>query len=97
MYELVLVLDTSVSEDSRKKLFEKIEKNIKESGRTENTTDMGKKMLVYPIKKKQDGHFWLLTLSMSGKEAASLTAKLKLEESILRMLLVKKDIYTKKT
>lgn len=91
MYELMLVLDTIVTEENRKKLFAKIEKLVGMDGKVDSTSDLGKKNLAYKIKNKQEGHYWLLTVSMSGKEAASLTGKLKMEESILRMLLVKKE------
>ncbi len=91
MYELMLILESETSEENRKKLFTKIEKAIEESGKISEIKDLGKKTLAYPIKKKQDGHYWLLMISMSGKEAASLTDKLKQEDSVLRMLLIKRD------
>ena len=91
MYELMLILESETSEESRKKLFAKVEKAIEESGKISEIKDLGKKTLAYPIKKKQDGHYWLLMISMSGKEAASLTDKLKQEDSVLRMLLIKRD------
>ena len=91
MYELTLILESETSEESRKKLFAKVEKAIEESGKISEIKDLGKKTLAYPIKKKQDGHYWLLMISMSGKEAASLTDKLKQEDSVLRMLLIKRD------
>lgn len=88
---MMLILDSGTSEESRKKIFTKIEKAVEESGKVTETKDLGKKILSYPINKKQDGHYWLLTMSASGKEAATLTDKLKQEESVLRMLLIKKD------
>ncbi len=91
MYELMLILESETSEENRKKLFTKIEKAIEVPGKISEIKDLGKKTLAYPIKKKQDGHYWLLMMSMSGKEAASLTDKLKQEDSVLRMLLIKKD------
>lgn len=91
MYELMLILESETSEENRKKLFTKIEKAIEAPGKISEIKDLGKKTLAYPIKKKLDGHYWLLMMSMSGKEAASLTDKLKQEDSVLRMLLIKKD------
>jgi small subunit ribosomal protein S6 len=57
----------------------------------EKTSDWGKKELAYPIKKKNDGYYFLLAVKLPKKTPAELDTKLKLEEGLLRYLLVKKD------
>ena len=88
LYELMLVLDVSASETERKKLFEKIEKAISGEGKITDKIDLGKKTLAYPVKKKKEANYWLLKLETVGKEAALLSNKLRLEELVLRLLLV---------
>lgn len=88
-YELVLILKTSVSEEGRKKIIEEIKKLLPTSEKKFEVKDFGKRQLSYPIKKEKEGNYYLLTLNMEGKEAASLNSKLKLNEGVLRYLLVR--------
>lgn len=89
-YELMIVLPTSLPEKDEKKILEEVKKNLKGEGKIEETTHFGKRKLAYPIKKENEGNYWLLNLTIDGKEASGLTQKLKSEEKILRHLLLRK-------
>ena len=91
LYELMLLLKPSATADDEKKITEQIGKLIKTYGKIVSSASLGKKPLAYPIKKEVSGVYLLLTLELAGKEANRITEKLKLEELILRHLLVKKD------
>ncbi len=91
-YELTLVIDPDLTGDDQKKQITKIKKIIEDSkGKVEKTNDWGKRELAYPIKKKNEGYYFLLVVKLSEKLPAELDNKLKLEESLLRYLLVKKE------
>lgn len=90
-YELMLILDIVLSEELRLKLFDKIEKTVSGEGKITDKIDLGKKHLAYPINNKKEGNYWLLKIVMTGNEASTLTAKLKLDETIIRSLLIKLD------
>jgi len=91
-YELVLVLDPDLTEGDRKKEIAKVNKIIEElKGKVEKTDEWGQKELAYPIKKKNLGYYFLLDLKLSLSAPAQIDGKLKLEEGIIRYLLVKKE------
>jgi len=91
-YELVLVIDPEVSEEDQKKLVNKVKKIIKDlKGKVEKTDEWGKRELAYPIKKKNLGYYFLLAVKLPPAVPAQIENKLKLEEKIIRYLLVKKE------
>lgn len=57
----------------------------------EKTDEWGKKELIYPIKKKNLGYYFLLELKLPPNGPGEIESKLKLEERIIRYLLVKKE------
>jgi len=91
-YELTLILEGKASVAKKKKLIDKIEKIIKElRGKIVGHEDWGEKEFRYPIKKKDTGIYLFFELELESKAAKDLLPKLKLEEEILRYLLVRKD------
>lgn len=91
-YELVLILNTSLAKDEQEKILVKIKKIIEDiDGKVGETNEWGKRGLTYPVKKQKEGIYFLLTLELPGKEAKGVEEKLKLEEAVLRHLLVRKE------
>lgn len=91
-YELVLVIDPDLAEGDRKKEITKVKKIIEGlKGKVEKTDEWGKRELAYPIKKKNLGYYFLLVLKLPNKAPVQVDNKLKLEEGIIRYLLVKKE------
>jgi small subunit ribosomal protein S6 len=90
-YELTIVLDGKATAAKKKAAVEKIQKIITTfKGKVEKVDDWGKKELAYKIGKSDSGVFLLFSLELSGEGAKALPNKLKLEEEIIRYLLVKK-------
>lgn len=89
-YELVLIFKTSVSEDNRKKTIEELKKLLKTSEKVD-VKDWGKRQFAYPINKEKEGNYYLLTIDAEGKEVAEVGSKLKLNENVLRYLLVRQE------
>ena len=91
-YELTLVLRPSLTEDAREKILKKIEKLAEEAkGKAEPPVLWGKKVLAYPIKKEKEGVYTFFSLSLEGGETLPLERKIRMEEGILRHLLVRKN------
>ena len=95
-YELTLILDPDLTTDTQKKLITKIKKLVEDppvggKGKVEKTDDWGKKDFAYPIAKKSFGYYTLLAFSSSGEAVVTIDKKLKLEEGILRYLLIKME------
>jgi len=89
-YELMLVLKSSVTDEEEKKIFAQIGKALN-SHKLGKPEFIGKKNLAYPIKKEKEGKYWLLEIEGEGKEAHGFFEKLKLEETVLRYLVIRKD------
>lgn len=91
-YELTLVLDADSSSENQKKQIEKIKKTIEENkGKVQSEEDWGKKEFAYPINKKKSGVYLLLNLKISAPDIQKVDKKLKIEEGVLRHLILRKE------
>lgn len=91
-YELTLVVDPDLTSEKQKKLVAKTQKIITDlKGKISKTEDWGKKELTYPIKKKTLGYYFFLETKLPEKGPAEIEKKLKLEEGIIRYLLIRSE------
>lgn len=91
-YDLTFILSSALAKEEQDKEITKIKKFIEDAGGKAGKLDeWGKKELTFPIKKQLEGNFFNLGLELEGKEAKATEDKLKLEEKILRHLLVRKE------
>lgn len=88
VYELMVVVNPSENVEG---LVTKVEKSIKDSESTNlKITKMGKKSLAYPIKRQNEGEFYLFNFETEGRGITGIASKLRLEqESVLRYLIIK--------
>lgn len=89
-YELVLVLNSSLSDAQRKKIVESI-KELAKTAKITKEDDWGQKPLSYPINKELLGHY--LDLNLESEEAISpdLEKRLITQEGLLRHLLLRHE------
>jgi small subunit ribosomal protein S6 len=91
-YELTLVVDPDLTSEKQKKLITKIKKIVTDlQGKVDKTDDWGRKDLAYPIKKKNAGYYFLLAVKLPEAGLMEIEKKLRLEEGVMRYLLVKKE------
>lgn len=91
-YELVLVLTPELTKTKQKAIVDKVKKVVKDGeGTVEKVDEWGKKEFAYPIKKKKEGIYFLLQLKASASSLKELEGNLRIEEQILRYLLVRQD------
>lgn len=89
-YELTLVLPEKATAAKKKSVTQIIEKMVKVfKGKIEKVDDWGKIKLFYPIKNNQSGVFLHFKLELKSDSARQVEQKIKLEEDIIRHLLVK--------
>lgn len=85
-YYLTLVLKPDLEEKARKELLDKIKEKV-----TSKKEDLwGVRDLAYPIKKASSGFYAHFEIEADPKDAKGLDKILKLEEDIIRYLLVRK-------
>ncbi|MFH0863953.1 MAG: 30S ribosomal protein S6 [Candidatus Gottesmanbacteria bacterium] len=91
-YDLTLILSTNLDKTSVDKTLDKIKKSITDSGgKISSVNEWGKKNLAYKIKKQDQGIYYHLDLEFAEKEAQPLEARLRIEQNLLRHLLVRKE------
>ena len=89
-YELTVVLPGDVSSAKKKSVHDRIEKLIKAGkGKVVKTDDWGKIELSYVIKKETTGYFSHFNLDIEPETAKNLKDKLRLDNDIIRYLLVR--------
>lgn len=91
-YELTIVLPGDVTAAKKKKTVEIVEKIITTlKGKIKKSDEWGKLDLAYPIDEKESGVFIHSRLELESGVAKELAAKLKMEEGLMRYLLVHSD------
>ncbi len=95
-YELYLVLDAEAEEEDVEAILERVTELVrvgdgKTSGEVTRVDARGKRRLAYPIKKRRESQDFVLTLNTPPQALAEIERFLKLEEQVLRYLLVRTD------
>ena len=91
-YEGVFILSPDLSSEISKSTVAQIQELVtKNGGRVEGLQEWGKRRLAYRIKKKQDGHYVILNFQLDSNQTKRLEQTLRLNDNLLRFLLVNKD------
>jgi small subunit ribosomal protein S6 len=91
-YNLAIILPGAATAAKKKAITGKIEKMVKEGkGKIGKIDDWGEKPLAYPIKKNNSGTYLIFPLELESATAADINGKLRLDEEIIRYLLVKDE------
>lgn len=86
-YEGMYILSATLSDDSRKKALDKIIDGIAEKGGSlEQTHDLGRRKLAYEIKKKREGHYYVLFFKAPTMVIKELWKEYHLHEDLLRFV-----------
>ena len=91
-YELTVVLPGKATVAKKKSAKNKIEKMVTTlKGKVSKVEDWGEIELSYPIKKMETGIFLHFALELETETVKAIIEKLKLEEEIIRYLLIRKE------
>ncbi len=92
-YELMYILSSSVSDDQIPATAGQIAQIVSDFGGTDiQETQLGKKKLMYPIKKTRNGFYGVLDFSMDGQKINELDAKIRTQDNtIIRYIIVNRD------
>ncbi len=91
-YEGVFIINPDLSTDNAKGVVTQIQDLVsKNGGRVDGIQEWGKKRLAYKIKKKQEGNYVIVNFQMDSKQSKKLDQALRLNDHLLRYLLVNKD------
>ncbi len=91
-YELTAVVPGKSTSAKQKSAVEKVKKLIDVfKGKVEKIDEWGKIDLMYKIKGNDSGIFFLFNIELNPSDTKKLSDKLKMEEDVLRFLIVKVD------
>ncbi|MFN8673175.1 MAG: 30S ribosomal protein S6 [Candidatus Sericytochromatia bacterium] len=89
-YEAVHVLHPQLAEEDLAATIAKFEETVKNlGGSVEKTERQGKKRIMFPVKKCNDGHFTLVHFSLPAEKVKDLRQYCKIAESTIRYFMVK--------
>lgn len=92
-YEGVFILKPNLNKDEIEKTVSAILDALgKNGGAVEHKEDMGVRQLAYEIKKERQGHYFLVSFTADPKAISDMERSYKLNESILRAQIFKRDI-----
>ena len=91
-YEIMFILSTQLTDEEKQAKIKFVEETLVKSEAAEIKTEVwGERKLAYPIKKKENGYYVLTTFQIDGIKLAEVEARLNIEESILKYMIVKND------
>ena len=91
-YELVLVISPEAGEEQTTETVERISSFITEQGGSiSNQEQWGVRKLAYPIKKFEEGNYFITEFTLDPAQTVELEANVQASQEILRHLLVKRD------
>ncbi len=90
-YALTILLKNDLDEDKRRAVLDAVKEQIGHDGKLIKEDLWGSRNLVYPIKHQNRAYFVLLEFENDPGSILSLDKNIKLNEDIIRYLLLRKD------
>lgn len=91
-YELALVISTKIDDDAKDAVLEKVKSRIvRYGGEITNIDDKGRKRMAYEIQDMKEGFYYFITFEAPAEMPAKLEAKLRIQDHVIRFLVVKPD------
>jgi small subunit ribosomal protein S6 len=84
-YEILLLLDPELAEEKQADVVARLRDLIEKGGGTFERHDVwGRRKLAYPIDKKEDGSYHLLTFSTTAETLDEIGRVLKIDDDVMR-------------
>ena len=89
-YELLYIVDGTLSDEAIKALVEKFTALIAENGTIAEVNEWGKRRLAYPINDKEEGYYVLVNFTSNSEFPAELERVAGITDGVLRAMTVRK-------
>lgn len=90
-YQLLYIVDSSLSEEAREEVIAKVESIItKNGGVIEGTEKSGMKKFAYPINYRSEGFYVLVTFTAENSAPKAIGKQLNITEGVVRHMAVAK-------
>jgi small subunit ribosomal protein S6 len=84
-YEILLLLDPDLADEKQAEVVDRLRTVIEKGGGTLDRHDAwGRRKLAYPIEKKEEGVYHLLTVTVSAETLDELARVLKIDDDVMR-------------
>ena len=84
-YEILLLLDPELSDEKQTEIVGRVSTLVEQGGGTfERHDPWGQRKLAYPIDKKEDGNYHLLTFSANAETLDEIGRVLKIDDDVMR-------------
>ena len=91
-YEIMIILDPSQDERTVAPSLDKYLENVrKDNGKVEKVDVWGKRRLLYPINKKEEGVYAVVNLECESATVLEFDRRLSLNDSVLRTKVLRTD------
>ncbi len=91
-YEIMFIVKTTMESDAASKLANSYKKLITdEKGTVDAMKDMGQRKLAYAIDKQINGYYYVIDFAASVETINELDRKMRLDENILRHMIIRTD------
>ncbi len=92
LYEGMYILSATLSDESRKKAFEKITDGItQKGGEIHKVHEQGRRKLAFEIDGKREGYYYVLYFSVPTKEVLELWKEYHLHEDLIRFMTMRTE------
>lgn len=89
-YELMMIVDPTVSDDDRTALLTEVQHEVTQDGSRILTTDLwGVKNLAYKIRASQTGYYVLFTIESTGRNIPQISKHFNLKKAIWRYMFIR--------
>lgn len=92
IYEAMYILSAHLTDDARKKAFEKIKEGITmRGGEILKIHEQGKKRLAYEIKRQREGYYYIIYFNLDPSLLNEMWQEYQINENMLRFLTLQVD------
>lgn len=90
-YELMFIIDPTLEDEKKEAAVETVKGIIEADGTVGEVDVWGLRKLAYPIQKKNEGYYAVVTFQASPELPKELDRRLRISEAVMRHLIINKD------
>ena len=90
-YELMFIIDPTLEDEKKEATVETVKGIIEADGTVGEVDVWGLRKLAYPIQKKNEGYYVVVTFQASPELPKELDRRLRISEEVMRHLIINKD------
>ncbi len=90
-YETIFIVDATLEEEAVTAVKDNFISLIEKNGTVNNVDEWGKRRLAYEINDKTEGFYYLVDFTADGEFPKELDRKFRINENILRTIIIRKD------